>query len=126
MKCLYNREFRPLHMEQYCNYGGDESPCGETDCNCVTCYDVGVWAQMVKHATTLNKKIIWNDIIKRWEPTSFDQNLSENVETDSGYEFRTYKDVYGITIDQYYVTCYDTAFEETIKGSTFESMSNNV
>jgi hypothetical protein len=91
MTCLYTREFKPLFSEQ--------------DCSCIKCYDNSTWSFIIQHASKLNKKTLWNDIIKRWEPTEFDQDLSENSDTNSEYEFRTYKSVYGIPVDSYNSAC---------------------
>jgi hypothetical protein len=85
MKCLYSREFRPLFLEKGTQY--------------ITCYNTSAWESVVQRSSELNTNLIWNDIIKRWEPTEFDQKFSEDETTNSGYEFRSYNNVYGI--DQY-------------------------
>lgn len=87
MKCLYSREFKPLYLE------------GE--CPCVTCYEPAIWNKMIQQSAMLNKKVLWNDIIKRWEPTTFDQDFTETVDDVSSYEFRSYKSVYNFGLDSY-------------------------
>lgn len=85
MQCLYSRGFRPLYTE--------------TLCPCITCYTDPIWNRIILHANNLNTEVIWNDIIKRWEPTEFDQDFTEDVDTISNYEFRNYQSIYGIEID---------------------------
>ncbi len=106
VKCLYSRELRPLYSEK--------------DCSCETCYDRGTWSFIIQHASHLNNKLIWNDIIKRWEPKEFDQEFAEDVETNSNYEFRTYKSIYGTQADSYNDAC-DACppFDETRRGIGF-------
>lgn len=105
MRCLYSREFRPIFSE--------------SDCACVTCYDRGTWNLTVHHATRLNSGCIWNDIIKRWEPAIFDQEFSEDIDTNSGYEFRTYNNIFNINVDNYDSACQDCSFTETNRGMAF-------
>lgn len=106
MKCLYTRDFKPLFSEQ--------------DCSCIKCYDPGMWSMIIQHASRLNKKLIWNDIIKRWEPKEFDQDFSEDSDTNSQYEFRTYKSIYGIDVDSYNNACDNCSpFSESRRGIGF-------
>jgi hypothetical protein len=91
MRCLYSRSFQPLYSE--------------IKCPCDTCYEPKIWNKMIEQSSQLNKRVLWNDIIKRWEPVEFDQDLTENVDDVSGYEFRSYKDIYNINIDKYEIAC---------------------
>jgi hypothetical protein len=93
MNCLYSREFKPLYSESLCP--------------CTSCYTSPVWNRIILHASNMNTKVIWNDIIKRWEPTKFDQDFTEDVDTISNYEFRNYKSIYDIEIDAESPRCSD-------------------
>ena len=86
MRCLYSREFRPIYTDNFCP--------------CISCYTKPIWNRIILHAQNMNTKVIWNDIIKRWEPTEFDQDFTEDVDTISNYEFRNYDSIYGIDIDE--------------------------
>lgn len=109
MQCLYDRNFKPLYTEIL-------NPCA-----CISCYTPSIWSRIVKHASNMNTNVIWNDIIKRWEPVDFDQNFSEEVDTINNYEFRNYNSIYSIEIDESDNSCLGNcpAMNETEEGSGF-------
>ena len=106
MNCLYSRDFKPLYVEG--------------DCPCITCYDKSTWSRITQHSGIMNHKNIWNDIIKRWEPTEFDQVLSEDIAEISGYEFRPFESIYGHPIEAYDGNCSKCyPMDESVRGIGF-------
>jgi len=91
MRCLYSRSFQALYSE--------------TKCPCDVCYNSPLWNRMIQHSSQLNKGVLWNDVIKRWEPVEFDQDFAESVDSVSEYEFRSHGDIYQVDIDQYDSSC---------------------
>jgi hypothetical protein len=92
MRCLYENEFRPSYMYN-------------SVCRCRACETSITDAYISKVSSFLNKDLIWNDIIKRWEPTIFNQDISESIDQIDEYEFRTYKNIYQVHIERDLRSC---------------------
>jgi hypothetical protein len=108
-KCLYDTEFRPLYAQD-----------AQGMCPYTTCFKPALWSRITQHSSILNQKNIWNDIIKRWEPTIFDQNFTEDIDVVSNYEFRSYCDVYKISVKYYENGCTtDNPMDTCGKGPAF-------
>lgn len=54
--CLYKREFKPVYADIICP--------------CPSCYNRPLWNKITYISSQLNKFAIWNDVIKRWEPSN--------------------------------------------------------
>lgn len=54
--CLYEKEFKPIYADIICP--------------CPSCYNRPLWNKIVYVSSQINKFAIWNDIIKRWEPST--------------------------------------------------------
>ena len=108
-KCLYNREFKPIYVEKPTDCSCIRKYHARTNtrwsleelknCPCLACYGDAIWKFIIEKSSDLNRMLIWNDIIKRWEPEKFNQDFTEDVGVISNYEFRKYASVFFTSVD---------------------------